>query len=158
MTTSAFTRRTLLQGLVATAALSVSPAMAESVPKMHVLKDPSCGCCGAWIKVMRLAGFDVSVQEASNEDLFRFKLTSGITEELASCHTAMIGGYLVEGHVPPGDVKRLLAERPDALGLSVPGMPWGAPGMGPESERDAYDVLLFRKDRSTEIFSRYAAA
>jgi hypothetical protein len=158
MTTSAFTRRTLLQGLVATAALSVSPAMAEGVPKMHVLKDPSCGCCGAWIKVMRLAGFDVSVQEASNEALFRFKLKSGITEELASCHTAMIGGYLVEGHVPPGDVKRLLAERPDALGLSVPGMPWGAPGMGPESERDAYDVLLFRKDGSTEIFSRYAAA
>lgn len=107
---------------------------------------------------MRLSGFEISVQEASNEDLFLYKLKSGITEELASCHTALIDGYLIEGHVPAADVKRLLLERPNALGLSVPGMPWGAPGMGPESERDTYDVLLFQRDGTSEIFSHYAAA
>lgn len=107
---------------------------------------------------MRFSGFDISVQEASNEGLFLNKLKSGITEELASCHTALIDGYLIEGHVPAADVKRLLLERPNALGLSVPGMPWGAPGMGPESERDAYDVLLFQKDGTSEIISQYAAA
>ena len=122
------------------------------------MKDPSCSCCGSWIKVMRLSGFDVSVQNVSNEQLFQHKLKSGISEDLASCHTATVDGYLIEGHVPPADVKRLLIERPDALGLSVPGMPWGSPGMGPESERDAYDVFLFRKDGTSEIFNRYAAA
>lgn len=107
---------------------------------------------------MRLSGFDVSVQNVSNDQLFQHKLKSGISEDLASCHTATVDGYLIEGHVPPADVKRLLIERPDALGLSVPGMPWGSPGMGPESERDAYDVFLFRKDGTSEIFNRYAAA
>ena len=158
MNMSAFTRRNLLQGMLAFTAVSAAPAIAQSTPKMHVLKDPSCGCCGSWIKVMRRSGFDVSVQETTNEKLFQHKLESGITEELASCHTASIEGYLIEGHVPPSDVKRLLTERPDALGLSVPGMPWGSPGMGPESERDAYDVILFYKDGTTEVFARYEAA
>ncbi|MVO17608.1 DUF411 domain-containing protein [Parasedimentitalea huanghaiensis] len=158
MNTSAFTRRNLLQGMLAVAAVSAAPAIAQGTPKMQVLKDPSCGCCGSWVKIMKRSGFDVSVQETTNEKLFRHKLKSGITEELASCHTASIEGYLIEGHVPPSDVKRLLAERPDALGLSVPGMPWGSPGMGPESERDAYDVILFYKDGTTEVFARYEAA
>ncbi|WP_254054752.1 MULTISPECIES: DUF411 domain-containing protein [Pseudophaeobacter] len=155
---TAFTRRNLLQSLLAAAAVYTSPTVAQGTQRMHVLKDPSCGCCGVWINIMRFSGFDISVQEASNEGLFLNKLKSGITEELASCHTALIDGYLIEGHVPAADVKRLLLERPNALGLSVPGMPWGAPGMGPESERDAYDVLLFQKDGTSEIFSQYAAA
>jgi hypothetical protein len=158
MNQNALTRRTLIQGVLAIATLSASPLTAQSVPKLHVMKDPSCGCCGSWVKIMRLSGFDVSVQETSNEELFRHKLESGITQELASCHTALVGGYLIEGHVPPADVKRLLAERPNALGLSVPGMPWGSPGMGPESERDAYDVILFMQDGTSEVYTRYEAA
>lgn len=125
---------------------------------MHVLKDPGCGCCGAWVDIMQQAGFDVSVQELPNAELFAHKQAVGITESLASCHTATVGGYLIEGHVPPADILRLLDLRPDALGLTVPGMPWGAPGMGPEAERDAYDVLLMRRDGDADIFTRYAAA
>jgi hypothetical protein len=158
MNNTSLNRRHVLQGMTAFATVSASPLFAQSAPRMHVMKDPSCSCCGSWIKVMRLSGFDVSVQNVSNDQLFQHKLKSGISEDLASCHTATVDGYLIEGHVPPADVKRLLIERPDALGLSVPGMPWGSPGMGPESERDAYDVFLFRKDGTSEIFNRYAAA
>ena len=77
---------------------------------------------------------------------------------MASCHTGRIDGYMIEGHVPVADIRRLLDERPDAVGIAVPGMPYGSPGMGPESERDAYDVFLIRRDGSTEVFSSYAAA
>ena len=77
---------------------------------------------------------------------------------MASCHTAHVEGYAIEGHVPPADIRRLLAERPDAVGLAVPGMPWGSPGMGPEAEREAYEVHLIRRDGTTEVFTSYAAA
>ena len=107
---------------------------------------------------MQSTGFDVSVQNTSNAALFQHKLKNGISENLASCHTGTVEGYMIEGHVPPTDVHRLLAERPEAIGLSVPGMPYGSPGMGPESERDAYDVILIRKDGSTEVFNSYDGA
>ncbi|WP_204112913.1 DUF411 domain-containing protein [Shimia biformata] len=151
-------RRNILFGAAALAATASFPVLAASPNQMHVLKDPSCGCCGSWVKTMKIAGFDVSVENVPNETLYQHKQRSGITEDLASCHTATIDGYLIEGHVPAADVKRLLETRPDALGLAVPGMPYGAPGMGPEDEREAYDVILFRADGSTEIFARYAAA
>lgn len=77
---------------------------------------------------------------------------------MISCHTGEIDGYMIEGHVPPADIRRLLAERPDAVGLAVPGMPFGSPGMGPEDQREAYDVFLIRRDRTTEVFSSYEAA
>lgn len=103
-------------------------------------------------------GFEMEVQDAPYEELVRLKTQSGISEEMASCHTAHVDGYVIEGHVPPADIRRLLNERPDAIGLSVPGMPWGAPGMGPDSERDAYSVFLIRKDGATEVFTHYKAA
>lgn len=151
-------RRTLLMAAASLAALPAIPAPAQARPAMHVRKDPDCGCCGDWIAILREAGFDLTVQEMPNADLARFKLARGIAPDLASCHTAEIAGYVVEGHVPPADIDRLLAERPDAVGLSVPGMPWGAPGMGPESERDAYDVVLIGRDGGRTVFSRYDAA
>ena len=77
---------------------------------------------------------------------------------MSSCHTARVGGYIIEGHVPAADIRRLLDERRDAVGLAVPGMPYGSPGMGPETEREAYDVFLIRSDGSTEVFTSYAAA
>lgn len=83
---------------------------------------------------------------------------NGIPQEMGSCHTGRIAGYMIEGHVPPADIRRLLEERPDAIGLAVPGMPYGSPGMGPETEREAYEVFLIRRDGSTEVFTSYAAA
>ncbi|WP_375588385.1 DUF411 domain-containing protein [Hoeflea alexandrii] len=88
----------------------------------------------------------------------RYKVANGIPEEMTSCHTARIDGYVVEGHVPVADIRRLLNERPDAVGLAVPGMPYGSPGMGPEDEREAYDVYVIRRDGTTDIYSRYDAA
>lgn len=89
--------------------------------------------------------------------LGRYKLDNGIPHEMASCHTGRIAGYMIEGHVPPADIRRLLRERPDAIGLAVPGMPFGSPGMGSEAEREGYEVLLIRSDGSTEVFSSYGA-
>jgi len=90
--------------------------------------------------------------------LMRYKSDNGIPQEMVSCHTGQVEGYMIEGHVPAADIRRLLAERPSAVGLAVPGMPYGSPGMGPESEREAYDVFLILHDGSTEVYTRYEAA
>lgn len=135
------------------------PTFAASGPiAIHVRKDPDCGCCTAWIEVLQAEGFAVTVELLSPEELVQWKLAQGIPEAMVSCHTAEAGGYLIEGHVPPADLRRLLAEKPDAVGLSVPGMPWGSPGMGPEAEREAYDVFLIARDGTTTVFASYPAA
>ncbi len=152
-------RRHLLLSGIAAAAYPVIPADAaveETV--IHVRKDPDCSCCSAWIKIVETAGFPVTVEMLPPADLAAFKVARGIPQAMASCHTAEAGGYLIEGHVPVADLRRLLAEMPDALGLAVPGMPWGSPGMGPEAEREAYDVHLIARDGSTTLFSSYPAA
>ena len=151
-------RRVLLCGLGASGLGMTVPALAATPPLVQVFKDPNCGCCGAWIDIMADAGYAMDIREATYDDLMRLKVRSGISEDMASCHTARIDGYVIEGHVPPADIHRLLSERPDAIGLSVPGMPWGSPGMGPASERDAYSVFLIRNDGTTEIFAHYNAA
>ena len=125
---------------------------------MTVFKDPNCGCCTAWIEILRDEGFTVTTERSFGTLLIRHKLDNGIPQKMTSCHTGETEGYMIEGHVPPQDIRRLLAERPDAIGLAVPGMPYGSPGMGPEDEREAYDVFLIRKDGRTEIFSSYDAA
>lgn len=131
------------------------PLAAETLPKVHVVKDPGCGCCKDWIGHIRDAGFPVSFEEMAPGPLADLKATLGLKPDQISCHTAQVEGYVIEGHVPADDVKRLLAERPDAIGLAVPGMPWGSPGMGPESERDPYDVLLVARDGQASVFTRY---
>ncbi|WP_170387870.1 DUF411 domain-containing protein [Ruegeria atlantica] len=158
MTTPTLDRRLFLAGLGASAITLASPALATVKPRVEVLKDPNCGCCGAWIDIMQSDGFEMEVQNATWETLSQYKTTKGVPEEMASCHTGLVEGYVIEGHVPPTDIRRLLAERPDAVGLSVPGMPFGSPGMGPESEREAYSVFLIRKDGTTEMFNHYEAA
>ena len=132
--------------------------IAGNAPSIHVLKDPDCGCCTAWIDTLRPAGINATVELADPARLARFKQQGGIPQALQSCHTGQIETYLIEGHVPATDILRLLRERPDAIGLSVPGMPWGSPGMGPESEREAYDVILIGRDGATSVFSSYPAA
>jgi hypothetical protein len=148
----AHSRRAILFG--ATALLAASPlrTLAQGAgPAIHVLKDPDCGCCSGWIDILASDALAGSL-------LMRYKADSGIPPEMVSCHTARVGGYMIEGHVPVADIRRLLDRRPDAVGLAVPGMPYGAPGMGPESERDAYVVHLIRRDGTTEAFSSYPAA
>lgn len=150
-------RRGVLLGV---AALAVLPVATQAATKtaIHVLKDPGCGCCSAWMEILDQAGFDVTSTPSAGAALFKEKAARGITPEMASCHTADVEGYVIEGHVPVADIRRLLDERPDAIGLAVPGMPYGSPGMGPESHREAYDVFLIRRDGTTEVFTSYAAA
>ena len=125
---------------------------------LNVRRDPNCRCCSAWIEILQADGFDVTVEESTGTELARYKLDNGIPQAMGSCHTGKIAGYMVEGHVPPRDIRRLLVERPDAIGLAVPGMPYGSPGMGPESERETYEVYLIRRDGSSEVFERYSAS
>lgn len=151
MTSHPVTRRTLLLAAAATAL----PALGAPSVQGEVWKSPSCGCCKDWIAHMQGAGFALSVHETGNTAV-RARLK--VPAELGSCHTALIGGYAIEGHVPARDVQRLLKERPQAVGLTVPGMPIGAPGMdGPEygGQRDRYDVLLVLADGRTRVFSSY---
>jgi len=148
----------LLATLAATACLPALAAPART--PMEVWKDPNCGCCKDWVELMEKAGFAVTVHDTGNSAV-RAKL--GLPQRLGSCHTALVGGYLLEGHVPAADVRRLLKEKPKALGLAVPGMPVGSPGMdGPEygGRKDAYDVLLVSKNMmggevSTKVFTSH---
>lgn len=159
MILDSFSRRTLLIGGTALLAASPLGALAQDAgPAIHVMKDPNCGCCSAWIEILENDGFAVTTEHSAGTALMRYKLESGIPQEMASCHTARVEGYMIEGHVPVADIRRLLDERPDAVGLAVPGMPYGSPGMGPENEREAYDVFLILRDESTEVFTSYAAA
>jgi hypothetical protein len=125
---------------------------------MEVWKDPSCGCCKEWIKHLEQNGFSVVVNETGNS---RVRAKMGIPDKLGSCHTALVGGYAIEGHVPAREVQRLLKERPAAIGLSVPGMPVGGPGMDSPSyrgRRDPYDVLLVLKNGDARIYASYNKA
>ncbi|MFC7706068.1 DUF411 domain-containing protein [Plastorhodobacter daqingensis] len=156
MTQDTFSRRTLLIGGAALVAASPLRALAQGAgPAIHVMKDPNCGCCSAWIEILENDGFSVTTEASAGTLLMRYKLDNGIPQEMASCHTGRIEGYMIEGHVPAADIWRLLEERPDAVGLAVPGMPYGSPGMGPESEREAFDVFLIRRDGATEVFANY---
>lgn len=154
MNTSANTsRRFWLVGalMLPLAAMAVTPERIN----MEVWKDPSCGCCKNWIAAMEQAGFSVQVHETGNNGV---RAQMGLAAKLGSCHTARVAGYVIEGHVPAREIKRLLAEKPDALGLTVPGMKVGTPGMdGPiyKGRKSPYDVLLVRRDGSTLVFQQY---
>ena len=137
------------------AATSAEPAAAATTA-ITVYKSPTCGCCGDWVKHLEQNGFAVTVHDV--DDIDPFKRKAGLTPQLASCHTAFVDGYAVEGHVPAADIKRLLAERPAARGLTVPGMPLGSPGMEVEGRSDDYQVLLFRDGGDTRVFNEYLSA
>lgn len=144
----------LLAGL-AGAGLLAGPALAQGKPRVEVWKDPACGCCGEWVRHLERHGFQVRVRDEGNQAA-RGRL--GIPKPLGSCHTALVGGYAIEGHVPAADIHRLLRERPAAIGLAVPGMPIGSPGMDGGvygNRKDAYDVLLVSRDGSSSVFSSY---
>lgn len=151
-------RRSLVAAALASLAslASVSgvaaPLRAANRPEIEVWKAPTCGCCKDWVTYLEANGFSVKVFDTGNT-VMRARL--GIPERLGSCHTARVGGYAIEGHVPAQDIHRLLAQRPKAIGLAVPGMPIGSPGMdGPAygNRRDPYDVLLVNSDGTPSVF------
>lgn len=149
-------RRRAVLALVALAAVAPPARAQRELPEVEVYKSPSCGCCNDWIEHLRAAGFKVRANDVPAPGAYRARF--GLPERYGSCHTALVGGYVVEGHVPAREIKRLLAERPDAVGLAVPGMPVGSPGMdGPEygGRVDPYDVLLVRRDGSSAVFAAY---
>lgn len=149
------TKRTYTLSIIALSALLGTAASAQTA--IHVAKTSGCGCCLAWMDRLMDAGFTPEGQNMGGA-LIRLKMDRGIPVEMYSCHTATVEGYTIEGHVPPADISRLLEERPDAIGLAVPGMPLGSPGMDFGDDVDAYDVFLVNSDGSTEVFSSYSGS
>ncbi len=133
--------------------LLLSAQVAAQTPNVTVYKSATCGCCKNWAAHMQENGFGVDARDVP--DLIAFKQQYGVKPQLASCHTAVVEGYVIEGHVPAEDVKRLLRERPDAWGLAVAGMPVGSPGMEQGDRRDRYQVLLVDKQGNTSVYASY---
>jgi hypothetical protein len=136
---------------IAAAMLGLPLAALAAAPVIEVYKSESCGCCGGWVKHLEENGFKVNVHNVENPSDYRQKF--GIPAQLGSCHTAKVSAYALEGHVPAREIKRLLATRPKATGLAVPGMPMGSPGME-GSRKDAYDVLLVKNGKTT-VYKHY---
>ena len=147
-------RRHFFKSTGALAALAALPVLAAlPSPEVQVFKSPSCGCCSAWVEHMRAAGFSVKVTEVGDTTAARKRL--GLPERYGSCHTASVGGYVLEGHVPAAEVKRLLASKPKAIGLAVPSMPPSAPGMDVPGRKDPYQVLLIDTTGQATVFAHY---
>lgn len=150
-------RRVFVQQLlIALGAVSLPGLAQQTKPRLEVWKSPTCGCCKDWIAHLTDNGFAVSANDTGNTAA---RVRLGMPEQFASCHTAKVGGYVIEGHVPARDIQRLLREKPKALGLAVPGMPIGSPGMdGPayKGRKDPYDVLLVLADGSSRVFQSYS--
>ena len=147
-------RRHVLTALAAGTAAAALPAFAGSkLPLVEVFKSPTCGCCGAWVEHLKAAGFPVKVSEVDDTTVTRKRY--GLQDTFGSCHTGIVDGYVVEGHVPAAEVKRLPALKPRAIGLAVPGMPPGSPGMEVGDRKDPYDVFLVDKSGRETVFAHY---
>ena len=150
--------RHALGGLTATALCGAvgARAAAPALPEVEVFRSASCGCCGAWVDHLRQAGFPVKETLVGDTTAARQRL--GMPDRFGSCHTATVAGYVLEGHVPAPEVRRLLALRPRALGLAVPGMPPSAPGMDVPGRHDPYEVLLVERSGAAQVFARHPVA
>lgn len=131
----------------------LSLGSAAQAASMTVHKSASCGCCAKWVEHVQKHGFEVKVVNV--DDIMAVKAKAGIPDKLASCHTTMVGGYVIEGHVPAADIKKLLASKPKAKGLAVPGMPMGSPGMEHGDHKQPFQTLLIKPDGSTVVFARH---
>jgi hypothetical protein len=130
------------------------PSSQSDLPVMTVYKSPTCGCCQSWVDAVKAAGFTVEVHDV--DDVTPVKDDAGVPADKRSCHTAIIGGYAIEGHVPPATIKKFLAEHSTAAGLAVPGMPSGSPGMEmPGQEPDHYDVIAFQSDGKSSVYESH---
>ena len=148
-------RRSVIGGIAATALPSVARAKSASI---QVWKTPTCGCCRAWVEHLKQAGFDVSATDIYQDAFDQVKDRLGVPIMLRSCHTAEIGGYVVEGHVPAADIKLLLEYAPKIVGIAVPGMPLGSPGMEMGDEIEPYATVAFDETGPTAIFARHGGA
>lgn len=152
-------RRDMLQAMAAGAVLAATASVRAAAdanaawPQVEVFKSASCGCCGAWIEHLRQVGFTVTAHNVPDTTAARKRL--GMPDTYGSCHTATVAGYVVEGHVPADEIKRLLRAKPAATGLAVPSMPAGSPGMEVGSRRDPYEVLRIDKAGRASVFARY---
>jgi hypothetical protein len=151
---------TTRRGVLAALACLPLASLAQQEPKVlfEVWKAPECGCCEDWAKHLQANGFAVKIHNGGN-DAMRAKM--GLPDKLASCHTGLVGGYAIEGHVPAREIRRLLKEKPQAVGLTVPGMPVGSPGMDDpayKGRKDPYDVLLVTKGGATKVYASYNKA
>ncbi|MEM8531165.1 MAG: DUF411 domain-containing protein [Chloroflexota bacterium] len=148
----------LLAGILITACAAPANEHAntsQTTQAMIVYKSPTCGCCSDWVRYAEEHGYTVTVKEM--QDMTPIKAEHSIPPTMQSCHTTLIDGYVIEGHVPIEDVERLLTERPNVAGIAVPGMPVGSPGMEVAgTEPQPFDVMVFDTDGSTEVFSRYS--
>jgi hypothetical protein len=149
------TMKKQILGMALVGALGFSTPLlaAGAAQSIHVYKSPTCGCCTDWVEHMESNGFDVEVTDTHNMN--RVKMEAGLSPNLASCHTAFVGDYVIEGHVPASDIQRLLADAPKARGLAVPGMPAGSPGMEMGDRKDHYQVLMFNDNGQTKVFSEH---
>ena len=145
------TRRAFTEAAIALLLAGAIPAFARQRTDVTVYKSPTCGCCGEWVKHMRANGFSVNVHEV--EDVTPYRRRSLVPDELASCHTALIDGYAIEGHVPAADIRRLLRDRPLVIGLSVPGMVAGSPGME-QGPPQPYATIAF-DGRGMRVFAQH---
>lgn len=134
-------------------AYSLVALAAETLPEMKVYKSATCGCCAGWIEHLKENGFEVVFENVSN--LNQYKQKAGLPRGLGSCHTGFIDGYAVEGHVPAGDIKKLLQERPNVRGIAVPGMPMGSPGMDFGPQKESYETLSYTRDGAVEVFAKH---
>ncbi|HUF76914.1 MAG TPA: DUF411 domain-containing protein [Longimicrobiales bacterium] len=137
----------------ATGGTLAATATEQGLPTVLVYKTATCGCCAGWVEHMRQAGFTVDARDLpNNTELMRVKVDAGVPGAMTTCHTALVDGYVVEGHVPPDQIKRLLAERPEVAGIAVPGMPIGSPGMeGPGAQ--PYQVFSFDRQGGSAVFA-----
>lgn len=156
MKTTLLTRRHFVAALALAplAAALRSPAAAQAGPAVEVWKDSTCGCCKEWIAHLRSVGFTVTAHDGGNAGA---RAKAGIALQYASCHTALVGSYAIEGHVPAREIQRLLAERPNAIGLAVPGMVKGSPGMEQGVRVEPYAVLLLHRDGGSSTYAKYHA-
>lgn len=142
----------LIGSLLASLVIGAGVASAASATKVEVFKSPYCGCCGKWVEHLRKSGFDVTTKDVDNVPAARQAL--GMPDRYGSCHTAKIGRYTIEGHVPAQDIQRLLKENPKAVGLAAPGMPQGSPGMETTTPQP-YETLLVNADGSSSVFAKH---
>ncbi len=136
------------------ALVAVAHAQRPATPAMEVYKTPTCGCCSKWVEHVRQAGFSVRVTDLSNEALDQLKAKHAVPRTAQSCHTAVVGGYVIEGHVPAAEIRRLITQRPAVRGIAVGGMPLGSPGMEvPGRPAQTYNVVTFDKQGGVRVFS-----
>jgi len=146
------TKLFVIAGLALAGTLAAAARPAEQGLAMTVYKTPTCGCCAKWVEHMKAAGFKVQVQDM--DDLTEIKQASGVPVRIRTCHTAVVGNYVVEGHVPADLVKKMLSEKPKVTGIAVPGMPIGSPGMESGTEKAPHDVVLFDKSGTTTVYAK----